>query len=145
MSCTSAVTVNPSTVTENQPVTVTVTITNGGSTALNVVSIQPTAIFTGGSQNGTIPGNFGSVPIGTGLNVSVPGSSGTLAVPIGFVPFVGTTLADGTGSGTITLGATVTMSDGSQHNASTTTLTVNSRMASYPASEKTSNQPVSYP
>lgn len=145
MAITAAVTVNPSTVQERIPVTVTVTVTNTGATAVTVTNVQMSAVKTGDVAHQTFPGNFGAPAIGTGLNVTVAGSSGTLAIPVGFVAFVGTTGPIGGGSGTVTLGALVTTSDGSVTTASTTTLTVNSLASTYAAVEQTSAQPVAYP
>ena len=145
MAITAAVTVSPSSISVGQNCTMTVTVTNTGTGSVTVLNVVPSVILTGSSSNQqTSSMNIGQVPIGTGLNVTVPGSSGTLALQIGLAPQAGSTGPTGTGSGTFTLGAQVQTSDGSNVAASTTTLTVNAFTQGLPSVQQTGINPVSY-
>jgi hypothetical protein len=143
MAITAAVTVSPSSVQVNRPVTVTVTVSNSGGANVTVTNLVPSAVTTGDTAHQTAGVNWGAAPLGTGLNVTVT-AGGTLAIPIGMVPFIGTTGVIGGGSGTLTLGAQVQTSDGSNVAATTTTLTVTSLQSTYAAAQQTSAQPVAY-
>ncbi len=122
MATTGAITLSSSTATTSQLVTVTLTLTNGGTVAVNVTS----AIITWTPT--TAPAGCGVLATGPGQVVAVPGSSGTLALSTGFVPYSpaaqGNTTSAYPSSETYTIGATALMSDGSTVTATTATLTV---------------------
>lgn len=122
MATTGAISLSSATATTNQPISVTLTLTNGGATAVSVVDavIQLTPT--------NAPAGVGVFPLGPGVNLVVPGSSGTLALTTGLVPYspgaAGNVSSAYPSSEVYTIGATALMSDGSTVNATTATLTV---------------------
>ena len=125
MAITAAMTLSSATATAEQQVTATCTVTNTGANAVSVTAIVPTAPPTG-VTNGSTAMALGNPPIGPGLAVSVPGSSGTLALSWGVIahaPSSGYGLAE-PASQIYDIGALVYTSDGSVTSATTTTLTV---------------------
>ena len=118
MAISAAVTLSKSSASVNMPVVATVTITNSGGAAVTVTSIQPIVQTTNFANDG-LPAAIGVIAQGPGINLAVPGSSGTLALGYSLVGF-----APAPASGTYTVGALVYTSDGSVTSASTASLTV---------------------
>lgn len=106
----------PPTGTPTPPVLVTMTFTNGSAGSVNVLGIQPTVPLQA-------PFLLGSPPTGFGQPVTVPGS-GTLAISWSIIPLAPTSAPLGSAGQTYAIGATASMSDGSQVVATTSTLTV---------------------
>lgn len=127
MAITAAITISDATTVPGQVVTATCTVTNSGSSSVNVVGIKAKAMPTSGTVT-TVAVAVGEPPIGPGATVAVAGSNGTLALPFGVVghaPTSGFGLSMPS-SYVYDIGATVYTSDGAITEASTTTLTVSS-------------------
>lgn len=125
MANTAAMTLSSATCIAEQKVTATCTITNGGTAALYVTSVQPTVVPNSlTAQTNAIA--IGQPAVGGAFNVTLPGS-GTLALSWDLVPHTPTTTyGTSEASGVVTVGATIGLSDGSTVTASTTNLTVSS-------------------
>lgn len=120
MAITASIALSPSTVVINQPVNGVVTVSNSGGASVNVLSLTPTAIPTGGTASlNALSCGFGDAPLSPGFTVAVA-ASGTLKIPVSYVFYT-----PSTASTTYTLGASVVTSDGAVTAASTATVTVN--------------------
>lgn len=131
MAITAAITLSSSTAKSEQQVTATCTITNTGTGAINLVSIQPTMAPHSGTTGSTSVA-LGIPPVGGAFPISIPGSSGTLAVSFAVVahsPITSYNVGAEPNSFAYDVGATVYTADGSVTAATTATLTV-----SYPSS-----------
>jgi hypothetical protein len=123
MATTGAITLSSSTAVAGPPgVLVTLTLTNGGTAAVTVLSGALTISPIGA------PAAAGQLPLGPGYPITVNGSSGTLALSTQFVPYAPPANSNASAANTpslvYTIGALVTMSDGSVVSATTATLTV---------------------
>lgn len=130
MAITAAITLSDATIASNQVTTATCTVTNSGSTSVNVVAVQPVITKTGGTAQSTAV-SAGVPPVGGAFPVSVAGSNGTRAISFDVVPFAPITsynVGAEPSSFVYDVGAVVTTSDGATTYATTTTLTV-----TYPA------------
>lgn len=146
MAITAAMTVGSATAKTLAKTACTCTVTNTGASAVSVTNVVPYATVSGLTPR-QVNMNLGMPPIGPGMPVSVPGSSGTLAMSwdaVALEPHVPTytnnpfpSSGPGMPSGATPLppiaepqsivyavGATVYTSDGSVTTASTTTITV---------------------
>lgn len=130
MAITAAITLSSATCASEQRVTATCTITNSGTTAVNLVSVTP--ILTPTSQTvRSVAVATGIPPVGGAFPVSIAGSNGTLAVSFDVTPHAPITsynVGAEKSSLVYDVGAEVLTSDGSLVRATTTTLTV-----TYPA------------
>jgi hypothetical protein len=124
MAMTASITVSPSTYLINQEVNATLTVSNSGSQAVNVINITPTAIVTGGSPPGAVSCALGVAPLGPGQTVQVSPSS-SLAFGYSYVFFAPSTGPIGAGDGTYSIGALVSSSDGSNFAPTAAEVTVN--------------------
>ena len=117
MAMTATISASPTTALVNQPVALTVTVSNSGGSALNVTSLRGYALPTGGSQPGRVSANFGKAPLGPGETVSVAasGSQTFLMYVVFFAPSVTT----------FDVGCYCQASDGSQFEPTVCTVTVN--------------------
>ncbi len=114
MAITAVITITDSSLSPEQRATATCTITNSGSTSVNVLSVVPYAVPVNGSMRTTAMA-LGMPPLGPGMTVAVAGSSGTLAVPfdvIAHAPQPGGGLGN-PATLRLDIGATVSTSDGS--------------------------------
>lgn len=111
----------------NQPMTANVAISNTGASAVNVISIVPTASATGAAPGlSKIPAAFSSYNIGPNASVVVAAANSTTTIPFNVIFFAPSTGVTGSGTGTYSVGATVYTSDGSVFAAGTAALaTVN--------------------
>jgi hypothetical protein len=132
MAITAAITLSSSTIKGNQSTVATCTVTNSGTSAVNVTGMQPFATPHGASPAvQSVTALIGMPPLGPGQTISVPGSSGTLAIPFTVAPNCpqASTTAPGQAaqpaSWSFDIGATVYTSDGSVTAATTAQLTVN--------------------
>lgn len=146
MAITAAMTVGSATAKALAKTSITCTVTNSGTPAVNVTSIVPTVTVSGKTSQ-QVPFLLGKPPTGPGMATSVPGSSGTLAFTwdgVGLSPNAATYTTNpfpssgpGMPSGASPLppvaeptsvayavGAIVYTSDGSVTTATTTTITV---------------------
>lgn len=125
MAMTASLAISPSTVIINQPIACSLTISNSGGSAVNVLSVVPTAIVHGSSPPDAVEScALGVVNLGPGQVVAVP-ASGSLTFGFGVVFFGPSTGPIGAGSGTFDIGANVSSSDGSNFAASGVQVTVN--------------------
>jgi len=125
MAITASVAVNPSTVTAQQTVAVTLTVNNSAGTAVLVTGIQPLCYPTLNQPDGP-SGAVGLPALGPGMTVSIP-ASGSLTFSWGmnlFSPQGGYAFQGGN-SLIYVIGATVYTSDGSVTTATTANVTVN--------------------
>lgn len=130
MAITAAITLSASTINANQKTTATCTVTNSGSSAVNVTAMTPFAAPTGTTKQ-SVSCAVGMPPLGPGMTVAVPGSSGTLAVLFDVIPQA--PQANTTAPGQVAeptsfqydIGCYVYTSDGSQVAATVATVTVN--------------------
>lgn len=130
MAITAAMTVSNATPKSEQRVACTCTVTNSGSVAVNIVSITPILVPTGGTRQ-DVSAAIGVPPLGGAFPVSVAGSSGTRAVTFDVVahaPITSYNIGAEPSSLVYDVGAEVLTSDGALTRATTTTLTV-----AYPA------------
>jgi len=107
MAMSASITILPATGYVNQPLAATLTVSNSGSSAVNVNSIVGTAIASGASYYAA-PVAIGDAALGPGETISVP-ASGSLKFNIPFT-FFGTSK---TGNQIYNCGANVQTSDGS--------------------------------
>jgi hypothetical protein len=120
---------NPSTGSQStQGTVVTVdcalTLTNGGSSDVQVTACEPYALL---NSAGAAPCALGIPPVGQGQSVNVP-ASGTLVLHFGFRPYLPQFASDGLAGGlasvTYTLGAFCKFSDGTIALSSTQTIVI---------------------
>jgi hypothetical protein len=108
----------PSTGTVNQPLVATLTVSNSGSSAVNLTSVAPLAYNTSGSlmTPGSSPVALGDVPLGPNslLTVSAGGSL-ILTFPVIF---------SAPSNGTYSVGAYLQSNDGSSFSPTPATTTV---------------------
>lgn len=125
MAMTASLTVSPSTVIINQPIACSLTVSNSGGSAVNVLSIQPNAIVHASSPpNAVESAALGVVNLGPGAVVSVP-ASGSVTYGFSVIFFAPSTGPIGAGSGTFDIGALVSASDGSNFTPTAQSVTVN--------------------
>jgi len=123
MALTATIEVNPSTVLINQQASATLTVSNSGGGAIDLLSVTPTAVFTGTAVPAQASVGLGSVPLSSGFVTSVP-AGGDLVLSFSCVFFSPSTGIDGTGSGTYDIGAVILAADGSIFSPSADTVTV---------------------
>lgn len=125
MAITAAIALSNASPKSETKVTATCTITNSASTAVNVTSMKPHAAPTGGTRGDTSCA-LGVPPIGGAFPVSVPGSSGTLAIAFDVVvhsPISSYGVGAEPSSLAYDIGATIYTSDGSITEATVATVT----------------------
>lgn len=130
MAITAAITLSSSTATAGQKVAATCTVTNSGSTSVNVISVTPKLPAHSGTA-GSTSAALGQPPLLPGMTTAVAGSNGTLALTfdvIAHAPVTSYNVGAEPSSFAYDVGATVYTSDGAITEATTATLTV-----SYPA------------
>lgn len=133
MAMTAVLTLTKSTVLVNQLDIATVTVSNSSmSTAYSVLTIQPIVTVTATGQRMDAAG-VGVPDLGPGVTVSVP-ALGSLTFPFGLCFFSPSTGLLGAGSGTYTVGAQCSASDGTNFAATPATVTVNN--PAFPASQQ---------
>jgi hypothetical protein len=128
---TASIALSSATAKSEQKVTATCTITNSGSGAVNVLSLNPTCTKHSGTSQDTSCA-LGIAPVGGGWAVSVPGSSGTLAIPFDVVahsPITSYGVGAEPSSLVYDIGAVIYTSDGAITSATVATLTVTSPSA----------------
>lgn len=116
---------SPSTVRINQPVAVSVSISNTGS-ALSLQSLNITANYNGVS-GGKVPAAFSVLNLGANSPSIALAANATTVIPMTAVFFSPSTGVTGSGSGQFYVGANFQTSDGSVTSAGTAArITVNS-------------------
>lgn len=117
MAMSATIALSKSTASVNMPVNAAVTISNSGGAAVTVTSMQPSMITTGFANDG-LPAALGVTALGPGINLVVP-AGGSLILGYTVVAF-----AVPSQSGTYSLGAAISTSDGSNFSPTPATLTV---------------------
>jgi len=129
MAITAAMSLGSSTCKSEQVVTATCTISNSGSTAVNVTAVQPTMTPTGQTQQ-SVAALPGLPPVGGAFPTTVP-ASGSLAISwpvVAHSPVTSYNVGAEPSSFAYDCGAIVYTTDGSVTSATVATLTV-----SYPS------------
>lgn len=127
MAITASVALSSATSVAQRPVSVTLTVSNSGSNAVNVLSVVPLFYPNGHQTDDGVAGAVGVCALGPGVTVSVAGSGSTTFnwSVIAFKPQGGFGVGAELGTSAVYVcGATVYTSDGSVVTASTATLTV---------------------
>lgn len=123
MAISATLTLTPTTVLINQQITCFLTVSNSGGAAVNVVGAHATAIFTGNTL--TAPAvALGVINLGPGSITTVP-ASGSISFMFNVVFFAPSTGPIGAGTGTYSVGAVVSTSDGANTSPTAATVTVN--------------------
>lgn len=117
------ISLSPTTCSVNQNIVATLTISNSGGSAVLITGCTPNAIFTGATTY-TPACALGTVDLDPNANLTVP-ASGSLIIPFGVVFFSPSTGPIGAGSGTYSVSATISGSDGSVFAPTAATVTVN--------------------
>ena len=112
-----AVSASPTTVRINQPVAVSVSISNTGS-ALNIQSLSITANYNG-VPGGRIPAAFSVLNLGPNSPFIALAANATTVVPMTAVFFAPSNGVTGSGSGQYFIGANFSANDGSITSAGT--------------------------
>lgn len=116
MSMTATISVSPSSVYINQPSVATLTISNSGAAAINMLSITPYAFTTSDAAQRPAPMALASLPLAPGSVISV-GASGTLVFKFNIIPQASS------GSGTYSVGAYCQSQDGQLFRPTIATIT----------------------
>lgn len=124
MAMTATISCAPDPVQINQKVTATITVSNSGSSSVNVTGIRLYANYTGGSLNPAVAVNYGQPNLSAGATVAVA-ASGSAIFPVDLVFFAPSTGLLSAGNGTYDVGAQITSSDGSVFHPTADTITVN--------------------
>lgn len=125
MAMTATLVVSPATVIINQAISCSLTVSNSGGAAVNVLSVQPNAIVHGSSPVDYVEASaLGVVNLGPGAVVTVP-ASGSVVYGFSVVFFAPSTGPIGAGTGTFDIGALVSTSDGSNFTPTAQSVTVN--------------------
>jgi hypothetical protein len=125
MAITATLALSLSTLSINQPVACSLTVSNSGGSAINVLSIEPLAYVTGSSPQQNMGAcALGVVDLGPGAVVSIP-ASGSLSFGFSAVFFAPSTGPIGAGTGTFSVSALIATSDGSNTTPTAQTVTVN--------------------
>lgn len=134
MAITAAMTLSSATATAMQAVMAICTITNGNSTAANLIGTSPSVTVQGGAAAQSVAGSFSTPSVGPNSNTLIPPNNGTLVITwpvLMFAPFEGAQSGVNNpanpNSVVYTVGATVqTTAAGADAfvSASTTTLTI---------------------
>lgn len=124
MAMTATIALGSATLLVDKKTKATLTISNSGSSVVNVTGVSPYAVYTGAASNDTPPVTLGAVPTGPGSTVAVP-ASGSITMSFDVIPFEPSTGPIGAGSGTYGIGARITSSDGSNFIPTVATLTCN--------------------
>lgn len=119
MAMTCTISLGAATLIASQSTQATLTVSNSGASAVNVLQVSPTANATGALTNDTPPVALGLPFVGPGAVVIVP-PSGSIAFSFGVTPLASS------GSGTYSIGAVVNCSDGSVISPTAATLTATS-------------------
>ncbi len=112
MAMTATLTLSPSSVYINQSVEATLTMSNGGSSTVNIVAVNPSVKITGGLAGAGQAAATGVVQLGPGSVVAVA-ASGSLVKTFGVVFFAPSTGPIGAGTNTWDVSAQCYGSDGS--------------------------------
>jgi hypothetical protein len=125
MAMTATLAISPSTVIINQPVACSLTVSNSGGSAVNVLSAQGNVIVHGSSPPDAVEScAIGVINLGPGAVVTVP-ASGSVTYGFSVVFFSPSTGPIGAGSGTFDIGALISASDGSNFVPTAQQVTVN--------------------
>lgn len=128
------VTASPSTAIINQPVTASIAISNTGSSAYTITALKITATYNGNPLS-KVPAAFSVFNLGPNApSLSVPALL-TTTIPMQAVFFAPSTGVTGSGTGKYYIGATFTLSDGS-NNAATTAGQVTVNPVPLPAAQR---------
>jgi hypothetical protein len=136
MAMTATIASNPtSTAVVNQPVTMILTISNSGSSVVNMTSVMPYALSTDGVKSVINTGlSFGKVNFGPNANLAVPPSGSlVLSFPVTFFAPSSGVLSDVVQ--TYSIGATCYSDDGSVFIPTADTITVNN-FTEYPEAQQ---------
>lgn len=112
MSMSATISLSPSAVQINQKITATITVSNSGSSSVNVTGIRLYSNYTGGSGAPQTAVAYGQPNLSAGATVSVAASGSTI-FPVDLVFFAPSTGLLSDGSGTYDVGAQITSDDGS--------------------------------
>ena len=121
MAITATITLNHSSITVNQVSIATVTVSNSGGSAVNVLAITPVCTVTATGQPAT--GSIGVADLGPGTTVAVP-AAGSLTFAFGVAFPAPSNGLLGTTGGTYKVGCLVSSADGSNVAPTAATLTV---------------------
>lgn len=108
MAITATILCNPTSSYVNRPVTATLTLTNGGTSAINITSIDPLVYPTGGSPStsGSTAVAVENLPLGPNTVITVPGS-GSMKISFNLTFF-----APSIAASSYTVGAVCNFADG---------------------------------
>lgn len=119
MAMTATIALSKSSASVEMPVNAAITISNSGGAAVNITSCVGSVVNTSPSP-GSPSVAIGTVAQGPGINLSVP-ASGTLILSYSLIAHA---VSPAAGSGTYSVGAAITGSDGSSFAPTPATLTV---------------------